>query len=63
MGENIISFRPESCRDLAAVAGHELATARFAYRIRGKDHTLWKPEPDEIINRLGWLTSPTAPIA
>lgn len=26
-------------------------------RIWRKDHTVWKPEPDEIINRLGWLTA------
>ncbi len=25
-------------------------------RLWGKDHTLWKPEPTEITNRLGWLT-------
>ncbi len=24
-------------------------------RIRSKDYTLWKPRPDEIVNRLGWL--------
>ncbi len=27
-------------------------------RIWRKDHTLWKPSPDEIANRLGWLTLP-----
>ena len=27
-------------------------------RIWAKDHTVWKPEPDEIENRLGWLHSP-----
>jgi transaldolase/glucose-6-phosphate isomerase len=27
-------------------------------RIWKKDHTLWKPKPDEISNRLGWLHSP-----
>jgi glucose-6-phosphate isomerase len=25
-------------------------------RIWEKDHTVWQPEPDEIANRLGWLT-------
>ena len=24
-------------------------------RIWGRDHTVWKPHPDEIANRLGWL--------
>ncbi len=27
-------------------------------RIRAKDYTLWKPKPDEIVNRLGWLNAP-----
>ncbi|OPL15584.1 MAG: hypothetical protein AVO39_07775 [delta proteobacterium MLS_D] len=27
-------------------------------RIHEKDHTVWKPEPKEISNRLGWLTAP-----
>jgi len=26
-------------------------------RIWAKDHTVWKPDPKEIANRLGWLTS------
>ena len=25
-------------------------------RIWAKDHTVWKPDPEEITNRLGWLT-------
>jgi glucose-6-phosphate isomerase len=35
-------------------------------RILKKDHTLWKPDPAEIANRLGWLDCPrsmTGPIA
>jgi len=27
-------------------------------RIWAKDHTVWKPAPDEITNRLGWLEAP-----
>ncbi|PKN51822.1 MAG: glucose-6-phosphate isomerase [Deltaproteobacteria bacterium HGW-Deltaproteobacteria-13] len=27
-------------------------------RIRAKDYTVWKPAPDEITNRLGWLDAP-----
>lgn len=30
----------------------------FIERIRSKDYTLWKPQPDEIANRLGWLEAP-----
>lgn len=29
-------------------------------RIRGKDHTVWKPDPAEISDRLGWLDAPEA---
>jgi glucose-6-phosphate isomerase len=27
-------------------------------RITAKDYTVWKPAPDEIVNRLGWLDAP-----
>ena len=27
-------------------------------RIWAKDYTVWKPAPDEITNRLGWLDAP-----
>ena len=27
-------------------------------RIKARDHTLWKPAPDEIVNRLGWIDAP-----
>jgi len=33
---------------------------RVPDRIRQKDYTLWKPAPEEITNRLGWLHSPRA---
>ncbi len=29
-------------------------------RIWNRDHTVWRPDPKEITNRLGWLTAPTA---
>ncbi len=31
---------------------------RIMTRIWEHDHTVWKPEPEEITNRLGWLNSP-----
>lgn len=34
----------------------ELAQARVVDRLWAKDHSLWKPDPTEIENRLGWLT-------
>jgi len=35
---------------------HEMALTRLVARLWSKDHTLWKQEPTEIANRLGWLT-------
>ena len=54
-----MTFRPESCRALAAEARRVVEAGRIAERIRRKDHTVWKPGPAEIANRLGWLDSPT----
>jgi len=34
----------------------DLASTRAIDRLWNKDHTLWKPQPTEIENRLGWLT-------
>lgn len=34
--------------------------ADAAARVWGGDHTLWKPGPAEIANRLGWLRAPAA---
>ncbi|MDI3531424.1 MAG: transaldolase / glucose-6-phosphate isomerase [Candidatus Atribacteria bacterium] len=31
---------------------------RVVSRLFAKDYTLWKPSPEEITNRLGWLDSP-----
>jgi glucose-6-phosphate isomerase len=31
---------------------------RVIPRIWTRDHTVWKPTPDEITNRLGWLSAP-----
>jgi transaldolase/glucose-6-phosphate isomerase len=33
----------------------EMATEEIIERIWKHDHTVWKPDPDEITNRLGWL--------
>jgi transaldolase/glucose-6-phosphate isomerase len=33
----------------------EMAENRVVHRIWAHDHTVWKPEPTEITNRLGWL--------
>ncbi|MBN1667592.1 MAG: bifunctional transaldolase/phosoglucose isomerase [Anaerolineales bacterium] len=36
----------------------ELRRARILPRIWAHDHSVWREEPDEIVNRLGWLHSP-----
>jgi transaldolase/glucose-6-phosphate isomerase len=33
----------------------EMTAAEVVARIWAHDHTVWKPEPTEIVNRLGWL--------
>jgi glucose-6-phosphate isomerase len=44
----------------SAVSGawEKMCKDNLAERIRAKDYTLWKPAPDEIVNRLGWLEAP-----
>ncbi|MBI4728009.1 MAG: glucose-6-phosphate isomerase [Acidobacteria bacterium] len=37
-----------------------MAAEDVAGRIWRRDHTVWKPEPREISNRLGWLDAPEA---
>ncbi|MCA9734724.1 glucose-6-phosphate isomerase [candidate division KSB1 bacterium] len=36
----------------------ELRENHILSRLWGKDHTVWKPDPAEITNRLDWLDSP-----
>ncbi len=36
----------------------EMALLQVVARVWAKDHALWKPDPTEITNRLGWLTVP-----
>lgn len=37
-------------------AQEEMSAQRVMQRIRSHDHTVWKTDPTEISNRLGWLT-------
>lgn len=39
-------------------AAEHLAAERVYDRILARDHTVWRPDPTEIANRLGWLDSP-----
>jgi len=49
-------------RDQAAIdsALDQVRRQRIVERIWARDHTVWKPEPAEIADRLGWLQSPSA---
>ena len=49
---------PEDFAASARQAAQRLDTERIYDRILARDHTVWRPEPDEIANRLGWLDSP-----
>lgn len=55
-----MTVRPESFRAVADEVRRTLWENRIVERIRQKDHTLWKPEPKDIADRLGWLESPLA---
>ena len=50
-GVGIDSYLPEVDQALS-----DLQQRHVIRRIWRGDHTVWKPEPDEITNRLGWLT-------
>ena len=39
----------------------EIVGDRILARIWAGDHTVWKPEPTEITNRLGWLHTREVP--
>ena len=47
------SYKEQVSRGLAG-----LEQARVIRRMWDGDHTIWKPDPTEISNRLGWLTVP-----
>ncbi len=44
--------------DLVSKALRLLDAERVVRRIWERDHTVWKPEPDGIVDRLGWLDLP-----
>ncbi len=43
-------------RSLLAPTVQRLIRDRVVERLWAKDHRLWKPDPTEIVNRLGWLS-------
>jgi transaldolase/glucose-6-phosphate isomerase len=50
-----LSARLGTYQDAVAKALAEVAENQVVHRIWAHDHTVWKPEPTEITNRLGWL--------
>lgn len=52
------SFNLGSYQNLVEKTLVELRDKRVISRIWAHDHTVWKPEPTAITNRLGWLHSP-----
>ena len=50
-GHALGGYLPDLEATLADLHEHDVVR-----RLWGRDHTLWKPEPTEIANRLGWLT-------
>jgi len=51
-------FDPGPYRETTLQALDVLRREGIMTRIRQRDHTVWKPSPSEISNRLGWLDCP-----
>ena len=60
MTENQIFISLGEYRDKVEKTMWELEDHKIMTRIWDHDHTVWKPDPTEISNRLGWLHSPHA---
>jgi hypothetical protein len=52
------SYSLGTYHDAVIIALSALSQNDIIARIWAKDYTVWKPAPDEIINRLGWLDTP-----
>ena len=55
MPNNILNSKLGKFQSQVDTAQAELTEDDFLNRIWEHDHTLWKPDPTEITNRLGWL--------
>ena len=55
-----ITYTLGSYQGLVDQALAEIREQQIIARIWERDHTVWKPAPTEITNRLGWLQSPEA---
>lgn len=57
-GKTGLFFSAPEYEDQVARTLKGLENNRVMDRLRDRDHTLWKKDPGEITNRLGWLDSP-----
>ena len=55
MGRHPLHRLTSHYRSLLAPTFQQLSRDHVVERLWAKDHRLWKPEPTEIANRLGWL--------
>jgi glucose-6-phosphate isomerase len=58
MSKERLTIYPETYRGVADEVRKTVRDNRVVERIRQRDHTLWKAEPKDIADRLGWLDSP-----
>lgn len=54
-GWDAISVSVGDYQEKVDEALNQMAAARVMNRIWSHDHTIWKPQPEEVANRLGWL--------
>ena len=52
--DGLVSGDPATS-EAARKAFNDLVKRRVPRRIRERDHTVWRPDPREIVDRLGWL--------
>jgi glucose-6-phosphate isomerase len=55
MFDTRLNFNPGNYQPAIHAALVEMQAANILLRLWGHDHTVWKPDPTEISNRLGWL--------
>ena len=58
MPHQIFNIYPGKYREKIDRAVRSLEVQKITERIKKTDFTVWKPDPAEISNRLGWLKSP-----
>ncbi|MEN6621290.1 MAG: transaldolase, partial [Smithella sp.] len=58
MNEANLNFFLGSYENSVSQTLEALQKDKIIQRIRAADYTVWKPKPDNIVNRLGWLHAP-----